>query len=355
MDELKQTGADETVVPATPPRRRWRSAVLYVLSGIGVLALALVGLMFYSHSRDATPAHTAIDEAASIESVMNDTYGKYSAAKKGWLYVGDDNITYLMQVVQQSKLGDKPEGDELYFVASGAAVDGSSNALYGAFYVHPNAAHDGGLTYESKQVAYSSTEPVRPEQVHFEALSENLWGWVIKTQDGNDPKTTPVHTTNTILAPHGDQIAELAQFPAARDYIAATSCAEAKAAWDAYARHTTAPGQDQPANTNKDASKEAGKEAGTQAGTQAGAEASADAPATEEVVEEEEEPEEPLRCDKRRWAYRIATVNGNIPVPLTVTLGGTRDGQPVEARTWKLMFDPKSFSYNVPDELRNEP
>jgi hypothetical protein len=122
----------------------------------------------------------------------------------------------------------------------------------------------------------------------------------------------PATTTNTVLAPHAGQIAVLAEFVAARDAAPAVSCEEAKAAWDAWEKET---------NSDEDA---------------------------------RETLDPPLRCDKRRWTYRTATVNGSIPVPITVTAGGTLDGKPVEARTWKLMFDPKSFSYNIPDDLKEQ-
>jgi hypothetical protein len=115
-----------------------------------------------------------------------------------------------------------------------------------------------------------------------------------------------------VLAPHDGQIAVLAEFIAARDAAPDVSCDDAKAAWDAW---------EKTANSSED---------------------------------EVESGDPPLRCDKRRWTYRTATVNGNIPVPITVTAGGTLDGKPVEPRTWKLMFDPKSFTYNVPDDLKQQ-
>jgi hypothetical protein len=297
------------------PRRRWLTALVYLLAGVGVLTLAFVAFLYYLHAKEeSTPKRVAIDEAAVIDKVMGETYGKYSDAKKGWLYVGDENITYVMRVVQQAKIPDGADGDELYFVASGADVAGSSNAVYGVFYVHPKHPYDGTLEQSSMQMRYASSVAVRPEQVHFEALSENLWGWVVKTQNGTDPKEGPVTTVNTVLAPHGGEIATLGAFMASREVIPGIPCEEAKAAWDTY-RLTL----------------------------------SADAP---EDLETRDEPE---RCDKRRWTYHTATVNGNIPVPITVTLGGQFDGQAVEPRSWKLMFDPKNFSYDVPDELLPAP
>jgi hypothetical protein len=161
---------------------------------------------------------------------------------------------------------------------------------------------------------YQATTAVRPEQVRFEALSENLWGWVIKTQRTNPHEGgSAVVTINTVIAPHGDTIAELGSFLAAREEKPTESCEEAKAAWDAFQR------------------------------------------AEAEGSDEAEGVGPPLRCDKRRWTYRTGTVNGNTPVPITVTLGGTLDGQPVEPHTWKLMFDPKSFTYDIPADLKPPP
>lgn len=321
MDDLKEPGAAPQPTPTTPttrPRRRWLRVLLYVLATVGLLALLVIGAAYYRHATgEQGPARVVIDEAAVIDSVMGETYGKYSTAKKGWLFVGDDNLTYLMRVVQQAKIPDGADGDELYFVASGAAVDGSENAIYGAFHVHPTRPHDGNLTQVNLQVKYESKLAVRPEQVHFEALSENLWGWVVKTQEGTDPALEAVTTTNTVLAPHDDEVVVLGEFLASREAFPSVSCEEAKATWDEWDKATAAP------------------------------DPGADVDARDEV-------EEPLRCEKRRWTYRTATVNGTIPVPITVTVAGTLDGQPVEAKTWKLMFDPKSFSYDIPEELRDE-
>lgn len=307
MEDLKEPVATAAVHPARPPRR-WGRVVLYVLAAVGALPLAFIALAWYL-GRNGARERVTIDEATVIDNVMGETYGKYSASKKGWLYVGDDDVTYLMRVVQQAKIPDGAEGDELYFVASGADVSGAENAVYGVFYVHPDGK--AGLAQENTQIRYSSAAAVRPEQVHLEALSENLWGWVVKTKDAAGPGY-PVTTTNTVLAPHDNQIAILGEFIGARDAVPDTSCEDAKAAWDAWEKEMS----------------------------------SGD--------ENVETVEPPLRCDKRRWIYRTATVNGNIPVPITVTAGGTLDGKPVEARSWKLMFDPKSFTYTIPEDLKEQ-
>ena len=234
MDDLKEHAAaaplagEAGAVPVGSgrPRRRWLRVLLYLLAAVGLLALLTLAYAIYHHSTVApAPERLVIDEAAVIDDVMGNAYGKYSAAKKGWVYVDDDDVTYVMRVVQQVKIPDDPAGDEMYFVASGVAVDGSDHARYGAFHVHPTEPRDGNLTAANMQVRYSSKVAVRPEQVYFEALSENLWGWVIKTQTGSDPNHSPVTVSNNVLAPHKGGVAILGQFPGSSDYIPAQPCA----------------------------------------------------------------------------------------------------------------------------------
>ena len=328
MEDLKEPGAahaapvDTPAAPASPaaatpaaptvtkPRRkRWLSVLLYLLAACGVLFL---GIIAYAALKAPAPKERiVIDEAAVIDSVMASNYGKYSATKKGWLYVGEDNRTYLMRVVQQARLQDGADGDELYFITSGASVDeGEQVAIYGVFHIRPDPS-DGGLSEISTPANHAGTRAVQPEDVRFEALSDNLWGWVVKTRDGEDPRDVRAVTHNVVLAPNGNQIATLAEFLAAAEHTPEDGCAAAQARHDAYL-----------------------------------AEQAAAAPGTEP------EYDEPLRCEKRRWSYRTATVNGSVPVPFTVTLSGMMNGSPVETKNWKLMFDTKSFSYNVPEELK---
>lgn len=316
------TAAPEAALPATstPPRRkRWISAMLYLLATCGLLFLGIVGYAMFK--APAPKERIVIDEAAVIDSVMASNYGKYSIAKKGWLYVAEDNRTYLMRVVQQARMQDGADGDELYFIASGASVaEGDEVGIYGVFHIRPNPS-DGGLSEISNPVIHAGTRAVQPEDVRFEALSDSLWGWVVKTRDGEDPREVRAVTRNVVLAPHGDQIATLAEFLAAAEHAPADGCAEAQARYERY-------------------------QAEEAAATAAAAAAPGGDPHTEA------EYEEPLRCEKRRWSYRTATVSGSVPVPFTVTVSGMMNGSAVEAKSWKLMFDTKSFSYNVPDELK---
>lgn len=328
MEDVKESAArqaDQQPVPASaarPPRSRLR-LLLYLLAAVALLALVVVGTAAYRDAAGArTPPRVAIDAPSTIDSIMAETYGSYSADKKGWLYVGDDNVTYLMRVVQQQKVVDGADGDELYVLASGVAVDGSEHAVYGAFHVRPARPYDGNLTQASLQVRYESTLAVRPDQVRFLALGAQLRGWIVQARSGTDPAQDPVTTTNTVLAPHGGEIAVLGEFLAARESRPGVSCAEAKAAWETW---------------NRDAAQDAG-----------------DAAADQADDTEETEEEEPLRCEQRSWSYRTAPIDGALPGPITVTAAGTLDGQPVEAHMWTLTFDPQRFGYDIPRALRDE-
>ena len=310
--------ASPAPAPAPAParrRKRWISVLLYLLAACGLLFLGIVAYAMFK--APAPKERIVIDEAAVIDSVMGSNYGKYSAARKGWLYVGEDNRTYLMRVVQQARLQDGADGDELYFIASGASTaEGDQAAIYGVFYIRPDLS-DGGLSEISTPAIHAGTRAVQPEDVRFEALSDSLWGWVVKTRDGEDPRDVRAVTHNVVLAPNGNQIATLAEFLAAAEHTPEDGCAAAQARYDTYQAEQSA----------------------------------AAAAATADSVTEPEY-EEPLRCEKRRWSYRTATVSGSVPVPFTVTASGMMNGAAVEAKNWKLMFDTKSFSYNVPEELK---
>jgi hypothetical protein len=298
--------------PSSTPRRRWLSILVYLLAALGLAALALFGYAYWQHKQEQKqpPARVTIDETAVIESVMTSNYGKYSANRKGWLYVDDNNRTYVMRVIQQAKVTDAADGDELYFLASGTGtIDDDVSVIYGVFHIRPTRPNDGGLTEVSQPVIQAFSAPIKPEHVHFEALSDKLWGWVVKVADGNAVPQERSFTRNVIWTARENEIAKLGEFIAAADHDPGVPCDEAKKAYDDW---------QVLAETDQGAAENIG----------------------------------PQRCEKQRWTYRTGTVNGNIPVPITVTAGGTLDGQPVEARKWKLMFDTKSFSYNVPEELQ---
>lgn len=304
---------EDPKAPASTPRRRWLSALLYLFAACGVAALALFGYAYWQHRQEAKqpPARVTIDETAVIESVMTSNYGKYSASRKGWLYVDDDNRTYVMQVLQQAKVTDAADGDELYFLASGAAKVGDEDTvIYGVFHIRPTRPYDGGLTEVSKPVILAFSKPIKPEQVHFEALSDKLWGWVVKETESENSGVSRVVTHNVIWAPRENEVAKLAEFIASAEHDPGIPCDEARKAHDDWQRQL-------------------------------------------ETGEADGEDVSPQRCEKQRWTYRTGTVNGNIPVPITVTSSGTLDGQPVEPKKWKLVFDTKSFSYNVPEELQS--
>ena len=308
MEDLKEpaTAQNSPATPPASPKRAGRTAfkaLLYVLATVGLLVLAIVGYAIFEQHRNPPRERLTIDEAAMIDSLMSSNYGKYSAARKGWVYVDESDTTYVMRVIQHVRLKDRPEGDELYMVVSGQSND-PMPSIYGLFHVRPGTGQDAGKLVEiSKPFEAGPISPIEAADVRFEALSDNLWGWVIKL-GGYGRNESHWDVYNHVFAPHGSDIAELGVFLASSDETPDVDCATARARYEEYLK------QDDPVE------------------------------------------DAPNRCDRRTWSYSTATVNGSIPVALTVTAGGSFDGQPVEPKKYKLVFDNKRFSYNVPAELQ---
>ncbi|MFM9435379.1 hypothetical protein ACFDR9_002446 [Janthinobacterium sp. CG_23.3] len=341
MSDISSPNADATPpsgsaapVPPKAPKQPWLRYVMYTLAVLGVLLLALVAVVMYENSKK--PKNVAIDETEMIDSLMSSNYGKYSDEHKGWLYVGEGNRTYVVRVVQQAKPSDGAHGDELYFVTSGKPLDGEPGAMYGVFQVRAGEKEEAGKLFQiSSPYRYEGTVPLTPENVRFEALSETLWAWVIKVQDGADPKLATVTVNNVVLAPNGDNIAVLAWFRASLASDPGIDCAAAETRYKSWANGESHP-------------RAAATEAAATQGEQTESEHES------EHEHEHEVDDVPLRCNDASWAYRTGPVSGAVPVPLTVTAKGVRDGVKMQEKTWKLVFDSKAFSYHVPEALTPE-
>lgn len=317
---------------ATPRRagRTWRRIVVYTLALIGLLALLLVAAVaIHEHGQ---PAHS-LDSTDTIDGVMTRHYGKYSEARQGWLYVDDSNSTYVVTVVQQKKIPGK-DGDELYLVTSGRPLEASQRSTAPFYGVFQLTWRNGQLYEFGNATRYEGTQPVTPERVRFEALSAEVWGWVVKTVYEGDQVFEGTSTHNVFLAPHGDEIAVVAEFKAAEDVDLPMGCGEADlrhAAW-LEARNKPKP------------------KAAEAASAPASAASAADA---DEGENDEDEDAEPPRCTKLRWAYRTEPVADKLFTPIYVTRkAGLEEGQQTPEKNWKLMFDAKSFTYLLPPELK---
>ena len=324
MSDLIEPGVADTPPVHTPPppkRRKWGRYVLYLLAVLGVLLIALLVAAFIKANSE--PQLIKIDETASIDEAMTRTYGKYSQEKKGWVYVDESNEPFLVRVIQQAKIEAVGASDELFFAVSGVSLKAGGRNFYGVFQLRADSKPGGGLVEISSPYRYESDVPVTPEKVRFEALSEHTWGWVLKVQSGTRPVSEPVMVSNVMLAPHGEEIALLARFKASVD-AEPGDCAQANADHETWRKAVEAAGSQEPAAEPE------GQEAETMDDT------------------------EPMRCEHSRWTYRTADVIGPQPGPLTVNVKGSQYGAPMEAKTWKLMFDSKVFTYNVPDELTAE-
>lgn len=319
MEEVTTTGQAK-------PSRKWVRIAIYIFAAVGLLFSVMIAVMAF---RDKPQTAHTLDPDDAVSELMTRNYGKYSDAQRGWLYVDEaSHGTYLVTVVQQKKVDGK-EGDELYVVTSGHKIESNDgdDSFYGVFQLR----YKGGQLYEYSDARRSSgVDPVTPERVHFEALSADVWGWVVKvsnTETGDGEEITT--TRNVVLAPHGEQIAVLAEFDAASQVLGGGTCEETERH---FAEWKKAQDEKKPA-----AKKEGDAEP----------EASAE-------VEDDGEDFEPPRCTKLQWTYRTDPVGDSSFTPLYITRkAGMQEGVQLEAKTWKVMFDPKSYTYLLPNELKN--
>lgn len=309
----------EIAQPAQGVGRKWIRALVVVLATIGALAIALIA---YVALKETPREYVSINQSETIDDVMTRTYGKYSETHKGWLYVSPNNRTYVMRVVQQAKIEEiGAPGDELYFVASGTPLEKGLGTIFGVFQIRPDLSKkEPALIQVSSPFIHEGDVPLKPERVLFEALGANTWGWMVKVQNGSDPKKELVHVYNLLLAPIDDQITRLASFHASLQSDPGIDCEEANRKFDTWAStdsKETIMSDDSP-----------------------------------EPVAEKKSDVEPMRCNKAKWTFRTGPVTtDDAIVPIYITGKGMRDGKPLDEKTVKVMFDSKSNVYLVPDDL----
>lgn len=317
----------EVPVPTVQTRSGWKRYLVYVLALLGTLFVILSSVAAYSLWKDS---HQPIPETATIESTMSETFGRYSEEQKGWLYVTDEKRSYVMRVVQQASIDNKREGDGLYFVASGTPLDDKPGTIYGVFYIYKEPK-EGGLQQAASLYQNDGDKPLTPENVRFEALSNQVWAWVIKGTSAADNLGADATVTNVVLAPHDGSIKELARFNAHQKMTPDGGCAKAD---QDYAQWQKEREQQQAA------------------ATAAAAVASAASEADDEGNADETEYDEPPRCDDLKWAYKTNPPKDGALTPLLITRTGMLQGVTQPEQSWKVMFDSKSFVYLMPDELK---
>lgn len=324
-----------------------RKHAVRALAIVGLLFIVLIGWFAFDSWRER---QAPIPETETIESIMGATYGRYDEEQKGWLYVGNDKRSYVVRVVHQVQLQDKRPGDGLYFVVSGAPLDGQPGHLFGFFQVTRNAQ-----TGELEQVAMSERAdwgvPLTPERVRFEALSDVVWGWVVKQQSDLEAPDTTVNLTNVVLAPRDAAIVELARFRAAVTTKPSVSCAQAD---ERYAKWAARMEREVLAAEQAEI-EAASAQASSASGADSSHEGLQELQGPQELREDEAVPdaEPPARCDAATWTYRTDPIrDGGAFTPLHVRQSGMLDGKPLPEKSWKIVFDPKAFVYLVPDELK---
>jgi hypothetical protein len=317
---------EEANTPEQPKRARKLGRIaIYIFAALGLLFSILIAVIALQQKPQAP---RTFDANEAIDGVMTRNYGKYSEAQKGWLYVDEvSHATYLVTVVQQKKVDGK-EGDELYLVTSGRIIESKDgdDSFYGVFQLRYS---DGQLYEYSDARRPSGVEPVTPERVHFEALSADTWGWVVKTSSTEHGVGEHfISTNNTVLAPRNDRIVVLTEFTSAFKVLGAGDCKETESAYAEWEK----------ANRDKKT-------------------APAEGEGSSETASEEAEEEYdivPPRCTQLQWSYRTDPVTDSTFTPLYITRkAGMQEGIQVESKTWKVMFDPKSNTYLLPDELKN--
>lgn len=315
----------------------WRKWSIRLLAAFGALTLVVIALAFILARHKSEPVHFEADEM--IDQIMLSTYGKYSEAERGWMYVDEARRTYVMRVVHRAKIVDAAGNEELYFVASGDFLEqGSQEPITGAFKVMADPAKsDGSLIQLSRPYMDDiGAVALTPENIRFEALSNKTFGWVLKARShfvGEDGDGQTV--TNIVLAPNDQTIAKVATFPALLKVEVAHGCAQAQAR---YADWQLAQAGGGTATAAQPASGPAGDDEDSDAGD-------------EESDVEDAEP--PLRCSDATFTYKTDPVPEDGFVSFTVTGSGAVNGEQLSSQTWKLVFDHKSFTYLVPDGLNN--
>lgn len=318
---------------ATLHARRWRRWLVFLLAGVGTLALGLIAIVAVTRPDQAAPVHFSADD--TIDQIMLSTYGKYSDTKQAWMYVAENGLNYAVRVVHRAKMVDAEGHEELYFMASGSSVPPGNGAITGAFKVIPNPDKpDGTLMQISDPRHVLGDAALAPEDIHFEALSDKTYGWVVKekhdwVRDGEGESVS--ETWNVVLVPKSDSIATVARFRAVKRNKLSIDCAAAETRYvnwktqqAAYLEKAKAPAP--PASAGQEGE-------------------------TDEDSPEYDEDNAPLRCNDATFSYRTGEVPEDGFVTFTVTGGGLIDGQQQPSKSWKLVFDHKSFVYRVPAEL----
>lgn len=307
---------------------RWWKWPVRLLAGIGALSLVVIGLAVAVAPGKSEPTRFSADEM--IDQIMLRTYGKYSEAEKGWMYVNEHRQAYVMRVVHRAKIVDDAGNEELYFLASGDFVDTGSHApITGAFKVmaDPEKA-DGSLVEISEPFMDGfGRGALSASDIRFEALSDKTFGWVLKARDhwlGEDAGSS---VTNVVLAPNAQTVAVVASFPAMLKVEVGDGCAAAQAQYADWQQARSGQAAAAPSSPASDAASD------------------------DEAESNEEEDGPPLRCTDATFSYKTGPVPEDGFVTFTVTGNGPVNGENLSSKTWKLVFDHKSFSYLVPEEL----
>lgn len=322
--------------PATRSRApRWRRWLVNTLAWLGVLALALVGWAVWQTRHPAAMLGSEVSAEVEVAALMARHFGAHDPARQGWAYQDPDRgVRYTVRVIHQAKMESQDEAgrvlfDGLYVLASAQPWPGQADAtaFVAGYLLRPlgGAGTDHRLEELGDRTDLEDSLAPAPEDVHFEALSSQAMGWVVKTTRRHPADAQARLVSNLVIAPVGDAMQVVARFPAAARYTPPGGCAAA-------------------------VKRLAERRIDAQAVAAAASEGGAANPPQEEA-EGEEEPLGLDLCSDARWRYSVGPLPSDGWAPLSVTGGGEFNGETIERSTVKLVFDAGSGRYVVPPAL----
>lgn len=322
--------------PSSPRRApRWRRWLLNTLAGLGVLALALVGWAVWQTRHPVGMLGSEVSAETEVAALMGRHFGAHDPVRQGWAYQdADRGVRYIVRVIHQAKMESQDEAgrvlfDGLYVLASAQPLPGQADAtaFVAGYLLRPLDGADPRLEELGDRTELEDSLAPAPEDVHFEALSSQAMGWVVKVARRHPADAQARTVSNLVIAPVGDAMRVVARFPASAHYTPPGGCAAA-------VRRLAERRIDERA-----------------AAVAAAASEGEDASPPQDGPEGGDEPLGLDLCSDARWRYSVGPLPSDGWAPLSVTGGGEFNGEKIERSTVKLVFDPGSASYVVPSSL----
>lgn len=332
MSPVTPRSDQPTALPRAP---RWRRWLLNTLAGLGVLALALVGWAVWQTRHPVGMLGSEVSAETEVAALMGRHFGAHEAVSQGWAYQDPDSrVRYIVRVIHQAKMESQDEAgrvlfDGLYVLASAQPLPGQADAtaFVAGYLLRPLGGADPRLEELGDRTDLEDSLAPAPEDVHFEALSSQAMGWVVKIARRHPADAQARTVSNLVIAPVGDAMRVVARFPASAHYTPPGGCAAA-------VKRLAERRIDERAAAVDAAASEGGA-----------------APPPQEEEDGEDAPLSLALCSDASWRYSVGPLPSDGWAALSVTGAGELNGEKIERSTVKLVFDPGSASYVVPSSL----